>query len=65
MAGWFGWGNHHDDAEMYGRHTVYQPDAVPVVGLLQKAVSEGRALRLKWREDDGRQGWPTGVMAAV
>ena len=67
MGGWFGDSSQIDSSEMYGRHNRYRMFAVPVAVLLQKAIDEGRALRLDWRDDDpGRgDGFPTGVLPAV
>ena len=71
MGGWFEANNPADEQESYGRHNRYRMFAVPVAVLLQEALDEGRALRLRWRRsdeasvDDTSREFPTGVMQAV
>lgn len=50
---------HHqdDDHTPYGRHVLGMPDGLPVSGILERAVHDGRPLRLDWGDQD-----PAGVV---
>lgn len=65
---------HRDEAsgaaERYGKHSQANAD-VPVFDVLQRAIEEGEAIRLAWRDEDSNrvvndpQEFPTAVLPIV